>query len=235
MSRPVYTALPHRAVITVTGDDAFHFLQGLITKDLTKFDSSPLLYACLLTAQGKFLYDFFIRKIDDGYSLDCEGGARAEALLKKLKMYKLRAKVDLTLDHSITVYQIFNGDYNGNALPDPRHTQAGYRTYNQPTDIDAVPFDVWDEYRIRLEIPDGSRDLIPEKSFIHEARLDEFGAVSYTKGCYVGQELVSRMHHRGLTKKILKCMDVATAPESTEFRSRCNGLGLALIHIATER
>jgi len=116
---------------------------------------------------------------------------------------------------------------------DPRHPACGYRLYGDPSslELDHVPFETWDGHRIRHEIPDGSRDLIPEKSFIHEGRLDALNAVSYTKGCYIGQELVSRMHHRGLTKKTLQCVDVNAVPEGAELRSSHGDVGLALVRV----
>lgn len=246
MAHPVYTALPNRAAITISGADKTTFIQGLITQDIQKLDDHPLIYACLLTAQGKFLYDFFIRKgVVDGndvYILDCEGGDRATSLLKKLRMYKLRSQVDLSLSDNLFVAQIFSGDIDplpqvesqAECYADPRHALCGYRAYAKPTNIDEAPFDTWDAHRIRADIPDGSRDLIPEKSFIHEGRLDELNAVSYSKGCYMGQELVSRMHHRGLAKKHLKCVDLNAVPDDAEIRSRCDhaGVGLALVRIS---
>lgn len=241
----VTAALPDRACITVTGTDRDSFLQGLITQDIKLLDTQPLIYACFLTPQGKFLFDFFIRRDGDALLLDCEGGERAEALLKRLSMYKLRSDVTLELHDSIEVWQFFCHPERSeethlksfvvppqeDTYPDPRHKDCGYRAYQRPKDIDEVPFEQWDEHRIRLEIPDGSRDLIPEKSFIHEGRLDELNAVSYSKGCYVGQELVSRMHHRGLTKKILQCIDINAPPDRAELRSACNNVGLALVRL----
>lgn len=242
MTRPVYTVLPNRAAITISGADKKSFIQGLITQDIQKLNDQPLIYACLLTAQGKFLYDFFIRKEvingTESYILDCEGGERGTSLLKKLKMYKLRSNVELSLSDNVFASQMFGGDIDPSSTPecyiDPRHISCGFRAYAKPTNIDEAPFDTWDAHRIRAEIPDGSRDLIPEKSFIHEGRLDELNAASYDKGCYMGQELVSRMHHRGLVKKHLKCVNLDAVPEGADLRSRCEsaGIGLALVRIA---
>lgn len=230
MSNPVYTNLPNRALITVRGEDARDFLQGLITNDIKLLESQGMIYACLLTPQGKFLYDFFIYQDGDAYTLDCEGGERADALLSRLKKYKLRAKVQLDIQQDADVFQIFGDHWNGQ-YTDPRGEVCGYRSYIRPTDATEVTFDQWDHYRISHNIIDGSRDLIPEGSFIHEAQLDQWNAVSYKKGCYVGQELVSRMHHRGLTKKILKCVSLDTIADDTEIRSRCRDIGLALVRL----
>lgn len=230
MANAVYVDIPNRAMIHVAGADAFKFLQGLITNDMRLLETQDMIYACLLTPQGKFLYDFFIRKDGAGFIIDCEGGARAESLLKKLTQYKIRANVTLALQDNVPVYQIFIGS-DFNATIDPRNTACGYRSYTQPEDIESVAYPVWDEHRIRNEIPDGSRDLIVDKSYIHEGRLDDLNAVSYTKGCYVGQELVSRMHHRGLTKKILKCVDLDGLSEGAELRSTCGNVGLAVVKL----
>lgn len=206
-------------------------MQGLITQDIDRLDMQKMIYACLLTPQGKFLFDFFIREQNNRLLIDCEGGERARALLKKLSLYKLRSDVMFDLEDDRPCYQVFEGPWKS-AFQDPRRESLGYRSYDEPQKLMKVAFDVWDEYRIRQEVPDGSRDLIPEKSFIHEGRLDELNAVSYQKGCYMGQELVSRMHHRGLAKKRLQCVSLDAVPEGAELRSHCNGTGLALVRAA---
>lgn len=225
---PVYIEFPNRATITVKGEDRRPFLQGLITQDINLLEKGKLLYSCLLTPQGKFLFDFFMREEDNTIFLDCEGGDRARELYKKLMMYKLRSKVDLAVQDPAPVFQIFDGVWQGD-YPDPRKAELGYRTYEEPKTLMKVSFDIWDEFRIKHVIPDGSRDIIPEKSFIHEARLDELNAVSYKKGCYMGQELVSRMHHRGLAKKHLQCVDINAVPDGAELRSTSGQIGLALV------
>lgn len=220
--------LPLRAQITISGDDRTKFIQGLITQDINLLDTQSLIYSCLLTPQGKFLFDFFIRQDNDKYIIDCEGNERGTSLLQRLSMYKLRSQVELELTNNIDVWQIFNGDYNGD-YKDPRNDACGYRTYSKPDNLNESDFDIWDKYRIKHEVPDGSRDIIPEKSFIHEANLDKLNAVSFGKGCYVGQELISRMHHRGLAKKHLKCVDINDLPDRADLRSSCGNIGLAVV------
>jgi folate-binding protein YgfZ len=222
--------IPNRASIAVAGIDKVDFLQGLLTQDISLLETQPLIYACMLTPQGKFLYDMFLRIDGDAIAIDCEGGERAAALLSTLKKYQLRKKVTLELTDDIDVFQIWDGEQTHGHI-DPRHPSCGYRSYSQTGDCDIVSFNEWDTHRIQNEIPDGSRDLIPEKSFIHEGRLDDFNAVSYTKGCYVGQELISRMHHRGLTKKILKYVQIADIPDGAQLRSSCDDVGLALVRL----
>lgn len=232
-NKVIFTKLPNRSKIIINGSDRYDFLQGLITQDihLLKSGDSSLIYSCLLTPNGKFLFDFFITQDNESIIIDCEGGDRADQLFKKLSMFKLRSDVSLNLVQDIDVWQIFMGNID-NSLTDPRHSSCGYRSYIKPNIGEHVDFNIWDKHRITNEIPDGSRDLIPEKSFIHESIIVTQTAVSYTKGCYMGQELVSRMHHRGLAKKILKCVQIDNETDETTLRSQCDNVGLALVKVA---
>lgn len=200
-----FIPLENRSLIKVTGEDAAEFLQGLITNDITLLDSQDSLYACMLTPQGKFLYEFFIFKDGDIYFLDTEKDRLAECL-KRLQMYKLRAKVMLEADDSALCFASLDAKPNldnSYIIPDPRHEQAGWRIYTTEALTPAAPFEVYDCHRIRLGLPDGARDITPERSTMAEARMDAINGVSYKKGCYVGQEVTARMHHRGLAKKQL--------------------------------
>lgn len=180
---PCFVELSNRGLITVGGPDAFKFLQNLITNDLTKLRDS--LHACLLTAQGKFLHDFFVTRYADGYRLDCEGGERARHLLKLLTLYRLRASVTLDIIEQHPVYV---------TLPE------NIRYFEKP-EIMQADFAVWDRWRIANNIADGSRDAEIEKSTLAELNMDD--AIDYNKGCYIGQELTARIHHRGLSKRHL--------------------------------
>jgi len=215
-----FVTLHNRALLKVSGPDAASFLQGLITNDIHKLDNQePMIYACMLTPQGKFLFDFFILKMGDAYMMDIEGGARAQDLLKRLETYKLRADVTLELADQIPVYAILGG-LDPAGIPDPRHKDIGNRSFERPDndfdDIHEADFDMWDYQRITLGIPDGSRDLIPEKSTMDEARMDTLNAIDYDQGCYVGQELTARMHYRELGKKHLEVADIHTLPQKKE-------------------
>ncbi len=235
---PFFVTLPHRAVITVAGPDAHGFLQNIISNDIDLLASQPFLYAHLLTPQGKFLFDFIINRKSDSYLLDGEGGSRAEDLLRKLTLYRLRAKVELTLTNDKPVYMIMNTDQPA----DPRHPQLGHRSFTKP-DLEEQPFDTWDSLRISLGVPDGSRDMELEKSTLIESRVDVFHGVSFTKGCYIGQEITARMHNRGLVKKHLiavKAQGTHLPPPGTdiltpegklagEMRSSCGAIGMALL------
>lgn len=236
--QPFFTTLPHRALIRAAGPDTHAFLQNIVSNDMDLLASQPFLYAHLLTPQGKFLFDFIISRENDAYLLDGEGGTRAEELLKKLTLYRLRARVDLTLENDKPVYVIFNTDRPA----DPRHPQLGHRTFTKP-DREEQPFETWDRLRISLGVPDGSRDMEVEKATLIESRIEAFQGVSFTKGCYIGQEITARMHNRGLAKKHLipvKAAGTPLPPPDTdiltpdgrlagEMRSSCGDIGMALL------
>lgn len=236
-TKPFFVSLPDRALINVAGVDAHVFLQNLITNDMDLLKTQPIIYTHLLTPQGKFLFDFFISRDGDGYLIECEGGIRGDDLLKTLTMYRLRSKVDLALQNNQSVYIIMETGQ----IPDPRHPALGHRSLIKP-DIEEQPFYNWDRLRITLGVSDGSRDMVIEKSTMIESRMDIFHAVSFTKGCYIGQEITARMHNRGLAKKHLIAVKIelpAPAPGSDiltpdghlagEMRSSCGDIGMALI------
>ena len=235
-----YCQIPNRGRIRVGGDDASRFLQDLVTGDIESASESRAVYACLLTAQGRFLHDFFVTKQRDDYLLECEGGARAEDLAARLKRYKLRSAVTLDCEPAATIYAGTGTVPDGN-YADPRHPDLGWRGPIAPTDNTPADFSRWDDHRIRLCIPDGSRDLVPEQSLLMENNMDRLHGVSFTKGCFVGQEITARMYHRNLGKKVLMALSFPTTPpapgtlitddtgEIGEMRSSCGTIGLALI------
>lgn len=224
---PFFVKLKNRGLLQLEGADRHDFLQGLITNDMRKLSSSNPLYACLLSPQGKFLHDFFVIERNDVTFIDCEGGDRAQDLYNRLNMYRLRADVQISIERENDVYAIFG--IPGLGIPDPRHPDMGRRFFEKPEGMEEKPFEEWDKRRIALTLPDGSRDLIIDKSTMDEAHMDAIGAVSYDKGCYVGQELTARMHYRGLGKKHLKTVDINSLPEKAELRSSCGDIGLALV------
>ena len=223
---PFFVTLKNRGLIRIEGQDRHEFLQGLITNDINKLKPDESLYACLLTPQGKFLFDFFVSQGPDFLRLECEGGDRAQDLYKKLNMYKLRKDISILVDINVPVYSVFYSTNFG--TPDPRHPDMGRRSFEKP-DLPEKPFEEWDKRRIALTIPDGSRDLIPEKSTMDEAHMDTLSAVDYKKGCYIGQELTARMHHRGLGKRHLQTVQLDALPQGAELRSSCGNIGLALV------
>ena len=233
-----YTSLPGRGLLQVEGPDRHHFLQNLVTNDVSKLAPGRAVYACLLTPQGKFLHDFFITEGDGVILLECEGGVRAQDLYRRLNMYRLRADVKISVEDHVPVYAVF-GAVNTAGYPDPRDPEMGYRSFDKPGGIKEESFDFYDRHRIKLRIPDGSRDMIPEKSTLDEAHIELLNGVSYDKGCYVGQELTARMHYRGLGKKHLHAIEGHLPQPGEEIfvdgkligemRSRCGDVGMALL------
>jgi len=240
--------LHNRGVIRISGEDRRTFLQGLISNDIELCTPQQPIYAALLTPQGKFLHDMFIIDTGDVFLVDCES-ARADNLIKRLGMYKLRAKV--TLENVCAQYEVWAG-WGTNAAPqpwyvDPRLAALGFRAIAQkethPAPIQHAEFETYDAHRLALGIPDGSRDMIVEKSTLVECNLDMLNAISWTKGCYMGQELTARMHYRGLAKKRLFPVKIeGPAPsfgsllewdkdEAGEMRSAHESNGLALLNI----
>ena len=150
------------------------------------------------------MHDFFIIERNNELWLDCEGGERAEDLGQRLKTYKLRSNIDISVEPKITVYAVLNNPIiRSSDYPDPRHMDLGHRTFAKPENLPEHPFEDWDKRRISLTIPDGSRDMTIEKSTMLEAGIDQLNGIDFDKGCYVGQELTARMHYRGLGKKHL--------------------------------
>lgn len=236
---PQFATLPSRALLCVTGPEARPFLQGLISNDIGKVSDGRAIHAALLTAQGKYLHDFFIAARGDGaLLLDCEA-ARRDDLRKRLTIYRLRSKVTVDALDGWGVFAAWGegtlstlklgaesgaaahlGD--GVAFVDPRLAALGARAL-LPGDgagaLAAAGFapadaDAYDRWRLSHGVADGSRDLEPEKSILLESNFEELNGVDFDKGCYVGQELTARTKYRGLVKRKLVPVEISgTAPE----------------------
>ncbi len=204
--------LPDRGIVAVNGSDATKLLQGLVTNDVALLDTQPAIYAGLLSPQGKILFDFIVVKTPDGALIDVAKD-QAAALVKRLTMYKLRAAVtiaDVSADH--TVVAAFGPDAQfgqGIVYSDPRLPDLGLRAIVETKDAVAVNSDAaaYHAFRIGLGVPEGGRDYAFGDAFPHEALFDQLHGVSFTKGCYVGQEIVSRMEHRGTARKRIVPVD----------------------------
>ena len=197
--------LDDRGVVRVGGADTHKFLQSLITNDMDTIEPGKALFAGLLTPQGKILFDFFVTPVSDGYLIDIAQEQTA-AFLKRLKLYRLRA--DITLEDQSTTHKVLaswgtTDNVQVAAVRDPRHSGLGYRhviTQEQAIATDASKAD-YHAHRIQLGIPEGGQDYIFADTYPHEALYDILHGVSFTKGCFIGQEVVSRMEHRNATKK----------------------------------
>jgi tRNA-modifying protein YgfZ len=204
--------LPDRGVVKVAGNDARKFLNGLVTADMGKVAPAAPCYAALLTPQGKIIADFIIGDSgpDDGnaFYLDCPGPLAAP-LAERLGFYKLRAKIVVeNLSEILHVMAIWDGAAPapwGLHYPDPRLPDLGLRCITAPDPAHAaaafgaalVDAEAYEAHRIALGVPSGGLDFLYGDSFPHEADMDQFHGVDFRKGCFVGQEVVSRMEHRG--------------------------------------
>lgn len=205
------TRLIDRGVIRVSGEDARDFLQNLVTNDLDPVTPGHAGYGALLTPQGKIICDFFIVALSPedggGFLLDTPL-LQTPDLMKRLKLYKLRSKVVLEdLTEKSTVLASADGaplpEDAGFVYDDPRLPALGQRAIADAEGIDDLVTATADAYharRIALGIPAGGRDFPYGDTFPHEALLDQLGGVSFKKGCYIGQEVVSRMQHRGTAR-----------------------------------
>ncbi len=199
---PKIVPLAGRSVLQVSGADRVSFLQGLVSNDVTEAAPGRAVWAALLTPQGKWLADFFIFAEGERLLLDCEA-AQAGMLAQKLTRFRLRADVQVQ-PAALLVHAAWDGD-PGAALqaPDPRLAVAGWRVLSAAGLPANASFEEWDRRRLGLGLPDGSRDLEAEKTTLLEAGFDELHGLSWTKGCYMGQELTARTKYRGLLKRRL--------------------------------
>lgn len=203
--------LDDRAIIAISGPEARDFLQGLVTNDVADGLAPGVgLYAALLSPQGKILFDFLVTEGEGALLLDCARASR-DALLRKLKMYKLRAKVDIEARDQLGVYSNLKGhpanrevSYADRAVTfaDPRLPELGLRSIGATAEMPAQlsGADTYHQLRLMLGVPEGG-DFGSEKVFALDAGLEELHGVSFTKGCYIGQELTSRMKHRATARK----------------------------------
>ncbi|HHC29609.1 MAG TPA: folate-binding protein [Rhodobacterales bacterium] len=197
----------NRAIIRVSGDDREHFLQGLVSNQVTGLDH--LAYAALLTPQGKYIADFFLVPQLDTILIDVDESLAAD-LLKRLKMYKLRAKVGLEMVEKYAIRGI--EEKPEGAFDDPRHPTLGWRLYSD-TPAPKAPVIDWDEIRVAHCIPETGRELDGE-TYILEAGFERLHGVDFRKGCYVGQEVTARMKHKTELRKgfVTVTLDGTAAP-----------------------
>jgi hypothetical protein len=208
--------LPDRGVVKVTGEAARDFLNGLVTTDVTLLRPGLGGFGALLTPQGKIVVDFLITEAPSGHGggflIDCPR-ALAQALADKLGFYKLRAKVGIeNLSDSLGVLAAWDGDFAVKpdlAFADPRNAALGWRILvpeelaQKAADLigaDLVDSSAYDAHRIAAGVPRGGLDFTYGDAFPHETNMDRLHGVDFDKGCYVGQEVVSRMQHRGTAR-----------------------------------
>ena len=210
-----------RLVYRITGADRTRFLQGLVTNDVAGL-ADGIVYAALLTPQGKYLADFFLVPDGEAVLLDVKA-ALGPALISRLAIYRLRADVSI----KGTAFKVSRGlgATPPGAFADPRHPGLGWRAYGPTVTADIAPA-TWTRLRVEHGIPESGVELVPDDSYILEAGLDRLGGVSFRKGCYVGQEVTARMHHKTTLRKGLVRVAVdGEAPVGTEITANGKPVG----------
>lgn len=201
-----------RRIFRISGPDRHDFLQNLVTNDL-KGLKNGLIYTALLTPQGKYISDFFLLDKGDSILLDA-ADFQANDLIRRLSMYKLRAKVDIA--ETDLHLQRGTSDMPENASPDPRHPALGWRAYGEVATDDGTD---WDAIRVAHCIPETGIELTPD-TFILEAGFERLQGVDFKKGCYVGQEVTARMKHKTELRKGLTTVTLdGAAPVGTDITS----------------
>jgi folate-binding protein YgfZ len=202
--------LEDRAIVRVAGPQAETFLQNIVTADMAGLAAAGIAYGGLLTPQGKILFDFLIHDRPQG---DDESGqaflfelpaGQVEDFIKRLGFYRLRAKVDIALADDLAVFAAWpDGDVApADTRPDPRLASLGRRWIAAPgSAVTNATCDDWHAHRIALAVPESGVDFIPGEAFPYDAAMDALNGVAFAKGCYIGQEVVSRMQHRGTARR----------------------------------
>ena len=202
-----------RRILRLSGADTEPFLQGLVTNDIRKLDTG-LVYAALLTPQGKYIADFFLKREGEGVLLDV-AEPQADDLVRRLSMYRLRSAV--TIEESGLHLHRGTGAAPDDALPDPRHPALGWRAYRAAAESDDGSD--WDAIRVAHCVPAPGVELTPD-TFILEAGFEALNGVDFRKGCYVGQEVTARMKHKTELKKGLRRVRVeGEAPPGSAIES----------------
>lgn len=242
-----FVRLPNRAVFRLSGPDRLTFLQGLVSNDVNAAVPGHSVYSCLLTPQGKFLHDFFLYADGESLLVECEADRRAD-LMQKLRMYKLRSKIEIA-EADFTVFAVIGNAAGSISAPDPRVSALGTRVLlaSGTPDLAEVPYDAYDRLRIAHAVPEGSRDMEVGKAILLENNIDLLNGVAWDKGCYTGQELTARTKYRGLIKKRLMPVRlsgavpevgtplIAGGSEIGEMRTHNGDVGLALMRFEAVR
>lgn len=194
--------LSDRSIVQVKGADAQHFLQNLITANVDKLPHGEAQTSALLTPQGKILFDFLISKSDEGSYLCDIAAEQAADFTRRLTLYKLRAAVTFEQLADTPVIAGWEGDAPHGALRDTRFPESAHvwRLYGSGSVLDAEQA-AWASIRIAHGVAESGSDFALSDVFPHDVLMDKNGGVDFKKGCYVGQEVVSRMHHRGTARK----------------------------------
>lgn len=207
-----------------SSEDVAAFLQGLVTNDIT--GDLPV-WTALLTPQGKVLFDFLVWPSDEDLLLDCEESA-SDDLIKRLSLYRLRRKITIERDETLGVY--WQAEAGDGGAPDPRYAGLGQRWIHPVSTDDQSADESWTEHRLKLGIPEGRAELGDGEILWLECNATELNGVSFSKGCYVGQENTARMNWRS---KVNRRLIVVPIDRSDPARRKASfpALGLAIDHL----
>jgi folate-binding protein YgfZ len=236
--------LEQRGIIAISGADKADYLQGIITQDVRLINAEHMIYSCFLTPQGKYLADFFITQYEDMWLLDVDYRLKDD-LIKRLALYRLRSRV--TLEDVSDQYKVFvswaNASVSEGFMRDPRHESLGWRKIVKNDQDDFVQHGDYILWCYQNGVP-SYNDFISERSMMLEYNMDLLNALSFDKGCYMGQELTARTHYRGLIKKRLlpikfddtEIVDFESAVQKDNItigamRSSYKGFGLAVLQL----
>lgn len=239
--------LAERSLLRISGDDAAKLLQGIVTCEVDSLEAGQATFGALLSPQGKILFDFFLIRTEEGYLADIDA-SMATDFARRIDFYKLRAKVSIEpADPPMTVHAVWDGDpgaVDGIKTTDPRLASMGFRIYcRRAPELPELDENHYHTHRIAKGIPQGGLDFSYGSVFPHEVLMDQFGGVDFAKGCYVGQEVVSRMQHRGNVRTRIMIVEAdselpASGTEITAGRkpagtmgSSSGKIGLALMRI----
>lgn len=210
-----------RTVLEISGPDREEFLQGLVTNDVARAESG-LVYAAMLTPQGKFVADFLVSRRDEALLVDVDSRC-AKELAGKFSMYKLRSDVAVA-ESGMRVSRGAEPPPPG-AMADPRHPDLGWRLYGGSAS-DGIGSGAWDRIRVRHCIPETFVELVPDQTYILEAGFERLNGVDFRKGCYVGQEVTARMKHKASLRKGLARVGIrGTADVGTEITANGRSVG----------
>ncbi|MEP1765256.1 MAG: folate-binding protein [Sulfitobacter sp.] len=213
---------PNRKILRLSGKDSHDFMQGLITNDIKRL-TDGLVYAAILTPQGKYIADFFLAADGDDILLDADA-SQAAMLTQRLSMYKLRA--DVTITPTDLQLHRGTGDIPQDGHADPRHNALGWRAYRDTAQQDDTTD--WSALYVAHMIPTAGVELTPD-SFILELGFEQLNGVDFRKGCYVGQEVTARMKHKTeLRKGLAKVEITGTAPQGTPITADGKPVGTLL-------
>jgi folate-binding protein YgfZ len=239
--------LEDRAIVSISGPDAEHFLQNIVTANLDVLRADEVKPSALLAPQGKILFDFLIsRNGDGGFRLDCRADV-ADDFVRRLTLYRLRAKVEISKQNESPVAVSWGADSDASQsdsgwLRDTRFPQTAPAWRSYVAQADDGDTSAWHALRIACGVAESGFDYALGEAFPHDVLLDQFGGIGFGKGCYIGQEVVSRMQHRGTARRRVLIVMGDRLPESGTvvfangrpvgaLGSTTAGMGLAILRI----